>query len=85
MSAAVRRVRRKTEKQKISSLATPRVHAGPDNDDIKQKDKVKRGNRSDNRRRKSNSLATQGVQAGPDNDDIKQKDKVKTGKRKQIR
>ena len=38
MSGAVRRVRRKSEKQKISSLATQGVQAGPDNDDIKQKD-----------------------------------------------
>ena len=41
MSGAVRRVRQKSEKQKISSLATQGVQAGPDNDDIKQKDKVK--------------------------------------------
>ena len=56
MAATVRRVRRKSQKQKIRSLATPRVQMGPDNDDIKQKHKMKKqktekqktGNRNEN-------------------------------------
>ena len=81
MAATVRRVRRKSQKQKIRSLATPRVQMGPDNDGIKQKHKTKKqktGKQETGKQktemRKRNSLATPRVQTGPDNVDIKQKD-----------
>ena len=69
VAATVRRVRRKSQKQKIRSLATPRVQMGPDNDDIKQKHKMKKqktekqktGNRNEKKKFIGNTKSTNGT------------------------